>query len=131
MSNLSWQIPRHSKSPKWQGEHDENCNVLAGPGEDCNCRAYTRPVQPFDVAGRVNAVVVSILRVDGDDLMIGVRLREELGADDLSLAELVMTLEDELDIDLDNKLRADYVTVDDLVEACERAVAAKRSIQNS
>jgi acyl carrier protein len=81
----------------------------------------------LSISGRVNAIIVAVLGVPPNDVLPGAWLISDLGADQLDLADIIMQLEDEFDVDLPwlygiNGEFVDDVSVGDLVEAVERLV---------
>jgi acyl carrier protein len=75
-----------------------------------------------DVRNRVIELIEDVLGVGDGEMSSTMRLKEDLGGDEFDVTELVMILEDELDIELTSP---DYVTVGELVEACEVEVRRK------
>jgi len=78
------------------------------------------------VAGKVNAVIASVLGVEENKVLPHARLREELGASDLDVRTLMLTLEDELDMEFD-VAGVRLVTVGDVIDYCEAAWRARRA----
>jgi acyl carrier protein len=81
----------------------------------------------ISISGKVNAIIVATLGVSANDVLPGALLISDLGADQLDLADIIMQLEDEFDVDLPwlygiNGEFVDDVSVGDLVEAVERLV---------
>jgi acyl carrier protein len=70
--------------------------------------------------GRANAMIASYFDADPRDVLPETKL-VDLGADVLDVAELVLQLEDELDVDLFG-VEDGAVTVGDVLDAVEQAV---------
>lgn len=59
-----------------------------------------------------------------DNVTVESLLVEELGFDSLSLIDLCMEIEDEFDIELDDMDIVGVMTVKNLIDACEKAIAS-------
>lgn len=79
------------------------------------------------VAQRVRALIAEHLGVRPDDLGAHVSLRDDLAADSLDLLEVSVALEDDLGIDLPEKILADVRTVGELVEATLAVARSRRA----
>ena len=65
---------------------------------------------------RLNKILEKILSVKGADITNDSMLVEELGADSLSVVEIVMELETEFDIEIDDDAIDNITTVGELKE---------------
>jgi acyl carrier protein len=74
----------------------------------------------------VRRLVAHHLGVDSDELVANVSLREDLAADSLDLAELVLALEGEFEIVVRDVILDAVYTYDDLVRATARLVHRRR-----
>ena len=63
----------------------------------------------------VRRVLVDGLSVDESDVTEGASLSDDLGADSLDSVELVMSLEEEFDIEIEPSQAAELTTVGDIV----------------
>ena len=68
---------------------------------------------------KVAAILAEQLDVDQDDITLNTALVEDLGADSLDLVDLVMTLEDEFDIEITDEDVETVKTVGDIVKYLE------------
>lgn len=75
---------------------------------------------------RVIALIAEILEMDERTVRPESRLREDLGMDSLQSLELLSTLSEELQIDLEMEQAMDIATVEDACEFVERSWAAQR-----
>jgi acyl carrier protein len=64
-----------------------------------------------DTFERFQALAVQVLSVEADRVVRDAKFGEDLDADSLDLAELVMALEDEFDITVEEEELADIATV--------------------
>ena len=80
----------------------------------------------MSISGKVNAVIASVLGVDENRVLPHARLREELGASDLDVGMLILSLEDELGIETGANM-TELVTVGDVIDYCEAAWRARRA----
>ncbi len=68
---------------------------------------------------KVRAIICEQLELDEDAVTMDSVLLEDLGADSIDLADLVMTLEDELDIEISDEELENMRTVADVVKFIE------------
>lgn len=68
---------------------------------------------------KVRAIICEQLELDEDAVTMDSVLLEDLGADSIDLADLVMTLEDELDIEITDEELENMRTVADVVKFIE------------
>ena len=72
-----------------------------------------------DLTGRIRAIVAEQLGVDIAEIVAESKILDDLGADSLDVVELVMTLEDEFDIEVPDEAAESIRTIADV----ERYVA--------
>ena len=68
---------------------------------------------------KVRAIICDQLEVDDDIVTLDAVLLEDLGADSIDLADLVMTLEDEFDMEISDEELENIRTVADIVKFIE------------
>ena len=68
---------------------------------------------------KVRAIICDQLEVDEDIVTLDAVLLEDLGADSIDLADLVMTLEDEFDMEISDEELENIRTVADIVRFIE------------
>jgi acyl carrier protein len=73
-------------------------------------------MQMSDTMERFTALAVQVLSVDAAQVTREAKFADDLDADSLDLAELVMALEDEFDITVEEEELADIATVGDAVD---------------
>jgi len=71
----------------------------------------------------VRDIIASKLSVDPDSVTLGSSFIDDLGADSLDLADLVMAIEERFQIDFGNEDTDQFKTVGDVVSAIERLKA--------
>jgi acyl carrier protein len=69
-----------------------------------------------DTFEEVKAILVDLLGVDGDQISMGSRFREDLEADSLDIVELVMALEDQFNVEVSDEDAQKIATVEDAVK---------------
>jgi acyl carrier protein len=67
-----------------------------------------------DLAGRIRAIVAEQLGVDIAEIVSESKILDDLGADSLDVVELVMTLEDEFDIEVPDEAAEAIRTIADV-----------------
>ena len=78
-----------------------------------------------DVADRVKKIVIEHLGVDADKVVDNANFIEDLGADSLDTAELVMAFEEEFGVEIPDDSAETIVTVGDAVRFLDKATAAQ------
>ncbi len=68
---------------------------------------------------KVRAIICDQLELDEDVVTMDAVLLEDLGADSIDLADLVMTLEDEFDMEISDEELENIRTVADIVKFIE------------
>lgn len=74
---------------------------------------------------RVQKLVIEHLDVDPEQATPTAKLIDDLGADSLDSVELVMSFEEEFDVEIPDSTGAEIVTVDDAVKAIDKILASK------
>jgi len=69
---------------------------------------------------KVKNILVEELGLDEDEVKLESNLKEDLEADSLDLAEVVINLEEEFDIEIPEEYYPKFVTVKDIVEFLEK-----------
>lgn len=64
---------------------------------------------------KVKKLIAEKLEVDPDDVVGKASLIDDLGADSLAIVEMIMTMEEEFDIDVPDEDAEKLVTVDDAI----------------
>lgn len=68
---------------------------------------------------KVREIICDQLEVDEDVVTLDAILLEDLGADSIDLADLVMTFEDEFDMEISDEALENIKTVSDIVKFIE------------
>lgn len=68
---------------------------------------------------KVRAIICDQLELDEDVVTMDAILLEDLGADSIDLADLVMTFEDEFDLEISDEALESIKTVSDIVKFIE------------
>ena len=74
------------------------------------------------VFDKVKEIIVDQLDVDEDKVVAGANIQDDLGADSLDIVDLVMTLEDEFDMEIPDEEIENIKTVGDIVRYIEEHV---------
>lgn len=64
---------------------------------------------------RIQEIIADKLSIDVDEITLDSSFIEDLNADSLDIVELIMTLEDELDLEIPDEDVEKFVTVGDVV----------------
>jgi acyl carrier protein len=73
----------------------------------------------MSVQDKVIRIVSEKLDVDKDEVVPKASLVDDLGADSLDLVELVMTMEEEFDIEISDEEAENLVTIQDAIDYIE------------
>ncbi len=73
---------------------------------------------------KVRKLIAEKLEVDYDDVVLRASLIDDLGADSLALVELIMTMEEEFDIEVPDDDAERLVTVENAIEYVKEKTAA-------
>jgi len=68
---------------------------------------------------KVRAIIVDQLDVDEDKVTISSHIQDDLGADSLDVVDLVMSFEDEFDLEIPDDQVENIKTVEDVVKYIE------------
>lgn len=79
---------------------------------------------PDNIDRRVRTVIGRI--IGADSVVPAARLRDDLGADNLILIEIALTLEGDFDVELGDAVIAKWRTAGDVVASLDRAIAARK-----
>lgn len=74
-----------------------------------------------DIFKRVCSIIANVLGVDEDEITQETTFDDDLGADSLDIAQIVMDIEDEFDIHVDENEITKITTVGEAVEMIEKA----------
>lgn len=77
-----------------------------------------------DIAARVKKIVTNYLDVPPGSVGEHASFTEDLGADSLEIAEMIIAFEEEFDIQIDNGAIDSIITVGDAVKLIETSQAA-------
>lgn len=76
-----------------------------------------------DIFNKVKAIIVDNLGIEDDSIItLESNLREDLGADSLDAAQIIIDLEDEFNIEIDSDNTNNITYVKDLVEYIENNI---------
>ena len=70
----------------------------------------------MSVEDKVKKIIAEKLSVDLDEIVPGASFADDLGADSLDLVELIMSMEEEFDIDSPDEDAEKILTVQDAIE---------------
>lgn len=71
---------------------------------------------------KVKSIIVDQLDIDGDKVKMDASISDDLGADSLDIVDLVMSLEEEFDIEIPDESVENVKTVGDIVKFIEEAI---------
>ena len=71
---------------------------------------------------KLQAIIADVLNVPKDDITPETTFVDDLGADSLDIFQIIMGIEEEFDIEIDNKEAEKITTVQDAVEQIKKAV---------
>ena len=69
-----------------------------------------------EILEKLKNIIVDQLGVEGEQVVPGANFIDDLGADSLDIVELVMTIEEEFDIQIEDADAENIVTVKDVIE---------------
>jgi acyl carrier protein len=75
-----------------------------------------------DIQERITNIVVELLGVESERVTPDASFREDLEADSLDLVELIMTMEEEFDIEISDDEAEKLVTVNDVMDYVNKTV---------
>ena len=70
---------------------------------------------------KLQDIIAEVMSVDKDEITMETRFADDLGADSLDVAQIIMGIEDEFDIEIPTGEIEDIVTVGDAVEKIRSA----------
>lgn len=73
----------------------------------------------MEIFERVAEIIADELTIEVEDISLDSDLTDDLGADSLDAIELIMSLEDEFDVEIDDQKLAKVKTVSDIVDLIE------------
>jgi acyl carrier protein len=82
-------------------------------------------VSPDSIESKVVAIISDQLSLREEDIKVGSRFVDDLGADSLDIVELVMEMEEEFDIEIPDEDIEKIVTVRDVIGYITRHVVAE------
>ena len=66
---------------------------------------------------RLKEIIVDVMDIDGDDITLESSFVEDFGCDSLDIAQIIMAIEDELDIEIVGETAEQIETVGDALDA--------------
>lgn len=72
-----------------------------------------------DIMSRLKTVICEQLDIEAEQIKLEAKFTDDLGADSLDTVELIMSIEDEFDIEIGDDKAADIITVQNAVEMIE------------
>jgi acyl carrier protein len=104
---------------------------IATPATTRICRPAAATASSGDIVvdARVRRVVADCLGTDADELSAGVSLSDDLAVDSLDRVDLAVALEAEFGIAVPDVVLGGTRTYDDLVDAIETLVRARREVE--
>jgi acyl carrier protein len=82
------------------------------------------------IESQIRALIASTLHIDQAKIRRDATFAGDLAADSLDLVSLILTIEDEFQVDIHDEDAAEILTVEHMIEHVSFAVAAKRSLPN-
>lgn len=71
---------------------------------------------------KIKAILIDQLDADEDDITADALIMEDLGADSLDIADIIMSVEEEFDIEVPDDQLANIKTVGDMVKHIEENI---------
>lgn len=71
---------------------------------------------------KLKEIIADVLNVDPDEIMMDTTFADDLCADSLDVFQMIMGLEEAFDIEITNEEAEQIVSVQDAVEAIQRAI---------
>ncbi len=72
---------------------------------------------------KLQAIIAEVLSVDPDEITPETTFVDDLGADSLDVFQIIMSIEEEFDIEIPNEKAETIVSVGDAAEAIKSAIA--------
>ncbi|MBP9988601.1 MAG: acyl carrier protein [Ruminococcus sp.] len=73
----------------------------------------------MSVFEKLQEIIAEQLEIDADDIALTSELADDLGADSLDVVDLVMSIEDEFEIEVPDEALEEVRTVEDIVKYIE------------
>lgn len=74
------------------------------------------------VFDKIKKIIIEALGCDEEDVTLETDLKKDLDADSLDAVELIMTAEEEFDIEIPDEVAMDIKTVKDIVDYIEKNI---------
>lgn len=112
------------------------CPAMAGDGESLGCKeGVAQPPEgvryaeskPSEIEEKCRGIVSKLFGIDSDEISLSSSFTDDLGADDLDMAELVMAMEDRFDIEVPDPVAEKMLTFGDMVAIAASTVPAGAS----
>lgn len=71
---------------------------------------------------KLKKIIAEVLNVDEEEITMDTTFVDDLGADSLDVYQIIMSLEEEFDVEIDNEEAEKIVTVGDAVEQIKKAI---------
>ncbi|MDO4438482.1 MAG: acyl carrier protein [Eubacteriales bacterium] len=71
---------------------------------------------------KLQSIIADIMNIDAEEITLDTTFVDDLGADSLDIAQIMMGIEDEFGVEIPSNLIEDIVTVGDAVEQIKAAV---------
>lgn len=70
---------------------------------------------------KLQEIIADVLNVDEKDITMDAKIMDDLGADSLDVFQIIMGIEEAFDLEIDNDVAENIVTVGDAVEQIKNA----------
>ncbi len=70
---------------------------------------------------KLQEIIADVLNVDVKDITMDAKIMDDLGADSLDVFQIIMGIEEAFDLEIDNDVAENIVTVGDAVEQIKNA----------
>ncbi|MBR5508939.1 MAG: acyl carrier protein [Lachnospiraceae bacterium] len=71
---------------------------------------------------KLQEIIAEVLNVDADEITMETTFVDDLGADSLDVFQIIMSIEEEFDIEIENEDAEKIVSVGDVVEQIKNAL---------
>lgn len=72
---------------------------------------------------KLKKIIAEVLNVDEDEVMMGTKFVDDLGADSLDIFQIIMGIEEEFDVEISTEEAEKIVSVGDAVEKIKNALS--------
>lgn len=72
-----------------------------------------------EVFGKVKDIIIEQFDIDADKVILGASIQDDIGADSLDIVDLIMSLEEEFDIEIPDDAVEGIKTVGDITKFIE------------